>query len=136
MWVQVLPASVDLIHTVAVGDLTADIGLAGSDIDDVGIGGRDGYGADGADGNALVADGIPRAAGVLSLPQASAHRAHVERVGLAGVAGDGEGAATAHGADVAPAKTREERGGELAGGGGLLRQRDPPGEAGQAERSE
>ena len=76
-------------HADAVGVLAADVGLAGAHVDDVGIRRRYRDGADGADGNALVGDGEPGAAGVLGLPDAAAHRAQIEGVGLVGVAGHG-----------------------------------------------
>jgi hypothetical protein len=117
-----------LVHAAAVGGLRAGIGLAGADVDDVGIGGRDGDGADGLH-RFMVEDGAPGAAGVVGLPHAAADRAHVEGVGLAGVAGHGEGAAAAHGADVAPhqaAAAAEQR----------LRHRRRLGERGGGEQGE
>ncbi len=105
-------------HADAVGVLAADVGLAGADVDDVGIGGSDGDGSDGADGDAgggIVGDGEPGAAGVFGLPDAAADGAHVEGVGLRGVAGDAVGAAAAHGADVAPVQAGEQLCGILLG---------------------
>ena len=77
-----------LEHADAVGVLAADVGLAGADVDDVGIGRSHGDGADGADGNAFVGDGKPGAAGVLGLPHAAADRAEIKGVRLVGVARD------------------------------------------------
>jgi hypothetical protein len=51
------------IHAVAELDRVAHVGLAGPDIDDVGIGGRDGNRADRADAGA-VEHRCPRAAAV------------------------------------------------------------------------
>ena len=89
-------------HADAIGVLAADIGLAGADVDDVRIRRGHGDGADRADRNALIGDGIPRAAGVFGLPHAAADGAEIEGVGLIGVAGDGIRASAAHGTDVAP----------------------------------
>ncbi len=75
-------------HADAVGVLAADIGLAGADIDDVRVRGRHRNGADGADGDALIADGKPGAAGVFGLPDAAADGAEIKGVGLVGIAGD------------------------------------------------
>ena len=98
-----------LVHAVAVGVLAADVGLAGADVDDVGVRRGDGDGADGADGNAVCRrDGEPGAAGVFGLPDAAADGAEVEGVGLAGNAGDAVGAASAHGSDVAPVQAVEQ----------------------------
>ena len=108
------------VHADAVGVLAADIGLAGADVDDIGIRRRHRDGADRADGNALVGDGEPGAAGVLGLPHAAADGAEIEGVGLVGVAGDAIRASAAHGADVAPAQTGQQAAGILAPGAHLL----------------
>ena len=103
----------------AIRVLAANVGLAGAGEDDVRIRGRNGDGADGADGDAggrIVGDGHPGAAGVLCLPNASAHRAHVEGVGLRRVAADGVGAPAAHGAHIAPLESGEQAGGILLTG--------------------
>ena len=77
-----------LEHADAVGVLAADIGLAGADVDHIGIRRSHRDGADGADRNAFVGDGRPGAAGVLGLPDAAAHRAEIKGIGLAGMTGD------------------------------------------------
>ena len=112
------------VHAVAVGVLAADIDLAGADVHNVGVGWRHFHGAYGADRNALVGDGAPGVAGVFGLPNAAAHRAEVEGVGLAGVAGDAVSAAAAHGTYVAPFETGEQAIGILIDGSGLLGEDD------------
>ena len=89
-------------------------------------------------GMALSAMGLPGAAVVFGLPEASAYGAGVEGVGLGGVAGDGVGAASAHGAYFAPLEGGEHVGGELGfflgveGGG--VREEQEGGEGEVAER--
>ncbi len=103
-----------LVHAVAVGIFRADVGLAGADVDDVGVGGGNGDGADGLH-RLGVEDRVPGAAGVVGLPHPAAHRAEVEGVGLAGHARHRDGTAAAHGADVAPVQAGQQGRGELRG---------------------
>ena len=69
------------VDPVAIADVAPKIAFAGPDIDDVGIGRRDGHSPDGGDG-LLVEDRLPGASGVVGLPDAAASRAEVEDVGL------------------------------------------------------
>src|SRR5271154_4396810 len=104
-----------------VGMLTADVGFAGADVDDVGFRGCDGDRSDGADGDAggwIVSDGKPGTARVFGLPETAADRAHVEGIGLCDIAGDAVGAARAHGTDVAPMEAGEYLSGILLGSEG------------------
>ncbi|MEI9973430.1 MAG: hypothetical protein WDO73_16130 [Ignavibacteriota bacterium] len=52
-------------------------------------------------------------AGILGLPHTAAHRPHIERVGLIGMAGDGVTAAAAHRADIAPFQACQQAHGVL-----------------------
>ena len=101
--------------------LVANVGLAGTDVDDVRVGWSDGNGADGTDGNSslgIVGNRKPGAAGVLGLPDASTHRARVKRIGLRCVSGYGIGSSAAHGANVAPLQAGEQVRWVLLGGRG------------------
>jgi len=70
------------INAIAVGL------LAGADVDDVGIRGRDSDGSDRRD-VLIVKDRLPDAAGVGGLPHTSARRAHVIDRGISRNAGNG-----------------------------------------------
>ena len=96
-----------LVDAVAGGEVGAGEAFAAADVDDVGIGGSDGDGADGA-GGFVVPEAVPGLAGVGGLEDASAYSADVEGGGLGGDAGEGAGAAGAHGADLSPAHGGEE----------------------------
>ena len=91
------------VHAVADGEVGALQAFAAADVDDVGVGGRDGEGADGA-GGLVVEDGLPGAAVVVGLPDAAVVDADVEDVGLCRDAGGADGPAAAEGSDVAPAQ--------------------------------
>ena len=98
MCVHVLPASVDLY----MPSPSPRHGVAGADIDDVGIRRRDLDRADAVDVRELIEDRNPRHSGARRLPHAADRRADIERARLADHAGDGRDAAAVEGADVAP----------------------------------
>lgn len=90
------------VHSVTGHDVAANAGFAGSDIDDVGVGRRDGDRAHGRRGfGKLVPERVPVESTVGCLPHASGNSAKVIRVILSGDTGDGEHAASAEGADQA-----------------------------------
>src|SRR6185312_769039 len=97
----------------AVGMLAADIGLARAHINDVRVRRRNRDRSDGADGNALITDGKPCAAGVFCLPDAAANGTHIEGVGLAWNTGDGVRPAAAHRTHIPPFQSAEEGSGNL-----------------------
>ena len=103
------------VHAVADGEIGALQAFAAADVDDVGVGGGEGDGADGA-GGLVVEDGLPGAAEVVGLPDAAVVDADVEDVGLVGDAGGADGAAAAEGADVAPTQAGIVGGVEGLGG--------------------
>src|ERR1700728_1396487 len=102
------PEVVGAEHAGSLGDVRAHVGLAGTDIDDPAIRGRDRQRADRAD-RRRVEDRLPGAPGVTRFPHAAVHRAEVEIVRLAGHAADGEHAPAAERADGAPVQHLEER---------------------------
>ena len=82
-----------LVDAVAGHDVAADVGLAGADVDDVGIGRRDGDGADGR-GRLIVEDRLPGEAAVGRLPDAAGRRGRVVDHRIAGdAAGPADAAA-------------------------------------------
>ena len=90
-----------LPHSIAIGDIAADAGFAGADINHVGIVGRDGDCADGADVSG-VRQWRPVLAGVRCLPNAAGHRTEIINVGIARHTGDGEHASAALRANQSP----------------------------------
>src|SRR5882762_3838348 len=96
-----LPGVIRTIDAVAERDISTDTSLAGSGIEDVGIGIRDSHAAD-RRGALLVEERIPRAAAVRGFPNATGHGAKVIGIRLAGDAGDGQDASPAKGTDQAP----------------------------------
>ena len=105
MCVQRLSGVGGLVHPVAVRDLRSHVGLAGADVDDVGIGRRDANRADRGD-RLRVEDRDPGAAGVRRLPDAAADRSEVERVRLSRHAADAVDASAAKRPDHPPAQAR------------------------------
>src|SRR5581483_8141692 len=89
------------IHPVAEGDVAANAGFAGADVDDVGIGRRHGNAADGRD-RLLIEERNPGDAGVGGFPDAAGDRAEIIRVGIAGNAGDREDATATEWSDETP----------------------------------
>ena len=104
---QVLPRVGGFVDAVADGEIGPLQAFAAADVDDVGIGRRDGERADGA-GRLIVEDRLPGAAVVGGLPDAAVVDADVEDVGLAGHAGRPDGAAAAERADHPPAAGRRK----------------------------
>ena len=96
-----------LVDPVAVGGVAAKVGLAHAGVDDVGVGVRDGDGADGAELDLFIGDGEPVHAAVGGLPDASAGGTHVEGHGLGLDAGDGADASAAERADLAEGEPGE-----------------------------
>src|ERR1022692_2156249 len=89
------------IDSVAVGDIAAQTGLAGSNINHTRIRFENGDRADGGD-YALVGDRLPAYAAVGGAPDASRNAAEIIGVGTARNSSYGEHAAAAIWADVAP----------------------------------
>ena len=90
-----------LPDAVAVGDVAADAGFAGADVDHAWIRGRDRDGAHRPE-RLLVGHRLPGGAAVGGLPHAAGDRAEIVGVGLAGNAGDRQHAPAAEGADEPP----------------------------------
>ena len=108
-----------LVDAVARGEVGPLQPLAAADIDDVGIGGGDGDGADGA-GGLVVEDGRPGAAVVVRLPDAAVADADVEDVRAVRDARGRLGPPSSVGADHAPAQLTQQAGivGLRVSGGG------------------
>ena len=101
----------DFVNAVAVGGITADGAFAGADVDDVGIGGRDGDGADGAEVDVAVGDGLPVVAAVDGFEYAAAGSAEVVDKGLTGDTADGVDASAAEGSDLTEGENVKASGG-------------------------
>src|SRR5579864_1534460 len=99
------------VDSVAGGEIGPLQTLAARDVDDVGVGWRDGDRADRLRGLA-VEDGGPGTAVVIRLPDAAIDLPHVKDIGLAGNARGGASPAATKGADGAPVKIAEEIGAE------------------------
>ena len=99
--VHVLPRVGRFVHAVADCEVGADDSRAGADVDDVGIGRRDGDGADRA-GGLVIEQRRPGGTVVGGAPDAAVVEADVEDVGLAGHAGKRAGASGARRPDGAP----------------------------------
>src|SRR6185312_5371534 len=82
--------------------------LAAADINNVGIRRRNGNRANGA-GGLMVKDGLPCAAVIIRLPDASIADAYIEDVRLAGHAADGPRASATIRPDAAPLERAEQR---------------------------
>ena len=107
---DVLPALAGiggLPHAVAEA---APDGVAGTGINDVGIGGCDLDGADAVNARLLIKDGEPRHAGAGGLPDAAQWRAEVEGAGVADDTGHGGNTAAVEGPHVTPLESRIEVG--------------------------
>src|SRR5262245_12770032 len=98
-----------LVHAVAVGQVRTEVGFARTDIDHVGIRGRDGESTDRRD-RLTVKDRLPGFASIGRLPYASADRAEVIDIGLAGDTGDGVAASTTERPDHPPAQSAVKTG--------------------------
>src|SRR5258708_3195211 len=97
-----LAAVAGFVNAVAGREIWALETFAAPDVQNIGVGWRDGNRADRA-GRLVVENGLPRVAGVGCPPNASVHCSHVEDIRLARDAGDGDGAAAAERPDAAPA---------------------------------
>src|ERR1700688_853239 len=75
--------------------------LAGSDVNNVGIGGRESHGTDGRD-MLIIEGGIPNAAAIGRLPYSASRCAHVIDCGISGNPGDGRDTASAVGTKQTP----------------------------------
>src|SRR6266576_6644373 len=100
---------VDAVAHRQVGTMQA---LAAGYVDDVGIGGSDGDGSNRLRGF-MIEDGIPGAAVVIRLPDASIDLPSIEDVRLARNSGGGAGASSAQRADHAPVQIAVEALGNL-----------------------
>ena len=103
-WVQVLPASADLVDAVARHDVAADARLPHADEDDVGIRLGDGDRADRGALDLAVGHRHPVLAAVGRLPEAAAHGAEVGLARPSLHAAHRDRAAAAIRADAAPPK--------------------------------
>src|SRR5258708_7178095 len=79
----VLAAIVRFVHAVADGEVGTLESFAATNVEDVGVGGRDRDGANGA-GRLLVEERLPGAAIVVGLPDAAVVHANEKNVGLVG----------------------------------------------------
>jgi hypothetical protein len=93
----------------AVAEAATD-GVAGTCINDVGVGGCDLDGADAVDARLLIKDGEPRDAGAGGLPDAAEWRAEVEGAGVADDTGHGGDTAAVEGPHITPLEPRVEVG--------------------------
>ncbi len=107
-----------LEHPDSIGMLAANIRLARTDINDVGVRRRHCDRANRADGNAFIGNRHPGAPRIFGLENASAHRPHVKSVRLARVPRNAERSPSTHRPDVAPSQSGKQRRGILR----LLRQ--------------
>src|SRR5579871_6507873 len=109
---DVLPALAAVrrtVHPIARGEVGANVGFSGADVNDFRIGGSNGNSPDRSNG-LMVEDGRPGYSGVRGLPDAAIDCAEVKRVGIAGDSGGGDGAASAKGTDQAPLEPAEKIG--------------------------
>ena len=104
----VLPAVHRLPHAVAVGNVAADAGLAGADVERVVVGVGDRDGADRGE-RLFIGERLPGRARVVGLPHAAGDASEIERAGLARHAGDRHNAAAAIRTDASPLHPAEER---------------------------
>src|SRR6185503_10334043 len=132
------PAVRRLVGAVALGDVGAHVRLAGADIEDARVGGREGDGPDGSDGLA-VEERAPGAAGVRRLPHAAVDAAEIEVLALARHARHREHAPAAERAQETPAQLLELRGVHVSRarrlGGRGEGQREQGAEAGREARA-
>ena len=96
-----------LVDAVAGREIRPVQAFAAADVDDVGVGRRDGDRADGS-GRLVVEDRLPHATGVGRLPDAAVDRRHIERVRVAAMPGRRARPARAMRTDVPPAQIGEE----------------------------
>ncbi|GBD16679.1 hypothetical protein HRbin26_01582 [bacterium HR26] len=102
-----------LVDAIAVGDVVADAGLAGADIDDVGVGFRHRDGTDSGGAEEAVGDVAPGHPAVGRLPDPASAGAEVEGHRVRDVTGDGDHPPAAVRADAAPLQRREQAFGDL-----------------------
>jgi len=92
---DILPAHAAIggaVHSVAGGEVGANVGFSSTDVNDFGIRGSDGNSADRSNG-LTVEDGRPGYSRVRGLPDAATNRAEVKRAGIAGNSGGRDSAA-------------------------------------------
>jgi hypothetical protein len=128
-----LPAVGRAVDTLALGDVRAHVGLAGADVEGLGIGGRDRERADRAHRH-VVEVRPPGAAGVQGLPHATVDGAEVEVVGLTGNARDREHAPATERPDQPPAQVLEQRRVHRGGEHGCCQHEQRSGKANPAHR--
>ncbi len=115
---DVLPglATVDrFIDAVARRKIGANVGLAGSSVNNIGIRWRNFDGADGGD-TLIVKDRRPYHSRVRGLPDSAADSAEIKRVGIAGYARGGDSPAAAEGTDQPPSQSIEQACGNILRG--------------------
>src|SRR5262249_36926 len=121
------PGVVGAVDALAVGDVAADAGLAGADIDDVGV--RLGHRERAhREVRLVVEERGPGGAAVVGAEDAARDRAEGEGERLAAGPADGERPAAAEGADRPPAHGAEDLLGDLGYGGGGDEDRSEDGE--------
>jgi len=107
---DVLPALAAVggtVHSVAGGEVGANVGFSGADVNDFWIGGSDGNRSYRSNGW-VVKDGCPGYAGIRSLPDAAVDCAEVKGVRIARDSSSGDGAASAEGTNEAPPEAAEK----------------------------
>ena len=110
-----------LKHANTVRMLTADVGLARANVDNVRIRRSHGDRTDRANRYALIGDRKPCPARILGLPHAAPNRAEIKRIRLVGMAGNSIRASSAHGTHFAPVQTSQQVARVLGHGSHLLR---------------
>ena len=90
------------VHPGAIGEIFAELGLTGADVDHVRVRWGDGNRADGRNVGLAVGEVGPGLSAVGGAPDAAVHCAEVGGELLDGIAGNGDDASAAEGSDVAP----------------------------------
>ena len=99
-----------LVGTAALNDVAADVRFTRADVDDVGVRGGDGDGADRRVVDQGIGHRLPRHAGIGGLPQSTARGAHVVLVRARGAAGHGDRSSATRRAQTPPAQRAERPG--------------------------
>lgn len=95
------------IHSVARGQVRANVRFSGADVNDLWVGGSDGNRSNGSDG-LMIEDGLPGDAGVRRLPNAAPNRAKIEGSLTAGNSTGRDCPASAKRTDQSPLEAAEK----------------------------